>query len=249
MPARSTTKQFVYRVRNWKQYHDALVRRGSLTLWVEQETLEAWRYQGPTRQGAQFEYSDLAIECLLTLRAVYHLTLRATEWFTRSLCELMDLDLPVPDYSTLCRRAATVQITLPRKTSGPLHLVLDSTGLKVYGEGEWKVRQYGYSKRRTFSGMTTRPGWPGARPANPPGSPPRPRDDRGRQIDHRPNSTRFALPTARLSSDRRGYREAITTRDEVELHSVDIRAGRPFRLLQALPARWQEAAVGDDIEG
>ena len=150
MPARSTTKQFVYRVRNWKQYNDALVRRGSLTLWIEQETLEAWRYQGPTRQGAQFESSDLAIECLLTLRAVYHLTLRATEGFPRSLFELMDLDLPVPDYSTLCRRAATVQITLPRKTSGPLHLVLDSTGLKVYGEGEWKVRQYGYSKRRTW---------------------------------------------------------------------------------------------------
>src|SRR5512135_1027878 len=150
MPARSTTKQFVYRVRNWKQYNDALVRRGSLTLWIDEATLQAWRHQGPPQQGAQFEYSDLAIECLLTLRAVYHLTLRSTEGFTRSLFELMDLDLPVPDYSTLCRRAATVQITLPRKTSGSLHLVLDSTGLKVYGEGEWKVRQYGYSKRRTW---------------------------------------------------------------------------------------------------
>jgi Transposase DDE domain len=129
MPARSTTKQFVYRVRNWKQDNDALVRRGSLTPWVEQETLEAWRYQGPTRQGAQFEYSDLAIECLLTLRAVYHLTLRVTEGFARSLFELMDLDLPVPDSSTLGRRAATARITLPKKTSRPLHLVLDSTGL------------------------------------------------------------------------------------------------------------------------
>src|SRR5512135_2233309 len=95
----------------------------------------AYGYSTPTRQGAQFEYSDLAIECLLTLRAVYHLTLRATEGFARSLFELMDLDLPVPDYSTLCRRAAKVQITLPKRTSGPLHLVLDSTALKVYGEG------------------------------------------------------------------------------------------------------------------
>ena len=136
-------KKATYRVRNWKEYDAALVRRGSLTLWVEQETLRAWRYQGPTQRGAQLQYCDLAIECLLTLRAVYRLTLRATEGFSRSLFELMEVDLAVPDYTTLCRRAATVRITLPKKATGPLHLVLDSTGLKVYGEGEWKVRQHG----------------------------------------------------------------------------------------------------------
>jgi IS5 family transposase len=150
MPARQAPKKAAYRVRNWKQYNDALVRRGSLTLWVERDTLDAWRYQGPPQQGAQFEYSNLAIECLLTLRAVYHLTLRATEGFALSLFELMGLELPVPDYSTLCRRAKILRITLPKKATGPLHLVLDSTGLKVYGEGEWKVRKHGYSKRRTW---------------------------------------------------------------------------------------------------
>ena len=150
MPARSTTTKPIYRIRNWKQYNDALVRRGSLTLWVEQDTPRAWQHQGPVQQGAQFEYSDTAIVCLLTLRSVYHLTLRATEGFARSLFELMHLDLPVPDSSTLCRRAKTVRITLPKQAEGPLHLVLDSTGLKVYGEGEWKVRQHGYSKRRTW---------------------------------------------------------------------------------------------------
>src|SRR4051794_31905595 len=150
MPARQAAPKPAYRIRNWKSYNDALVRRGSLTLWVDQRTLQAWRYQGPSQRGAQFEYSDLAIECLLTLRCVYHLTLRATEGYARSLLGLMQVDLPVPDYSTLCRRAATVRITLPRKATGPLHLVLDSTGLKVYGEGEWKVRQHGYSKRRTW---------------------------------------------------------------------------------------------------
>jgi Transposase DDE domain len=62
----------------------------------------------------------------------------------------MHLDLPVPDYSTLCRRAATVRVALPKRSEGPLHLVLDSTGLKVYGEGEWKVRQHGYARRRTW---------------------------------------------------------------------------------------------------
>ncbi|HET7523649.1 MAG TPA: IS5 family transposase [Acidimicrobiales bacterium] len=150
MPVRPASKKTVYRVRNWKQYNDALVRRGSLTLWVEATTLDAWRYQGPTQQGAQFVSSDLAIECLLTLRAVYHLTLRATKGFAHSLFELMDLELPVPDSSTLCRRAKTLRITLPKKAAGPVHLVLDSTGLKVYGEGEWKVRRHGYSKRRTW---------------------------------------------------------------------------------------------------
>jgi IS5 family transposase len=150
MPARRAPKKAVYRIRNWKQYNEALVRRGSLTLWVEDSTLDAWRYRGPAQQGAQFEYSDTAIECLLTLRAVYHLTLRATEGFAGSLFALMGLELPVPDYSTLCRRAQALRITLPKKATGPLHLVLDSTGLKVYGEGEWKVRKHGYSKRRTW---------------------------------------------------------------------------------------------------
>jgi hypothetical protein len=150
MPTRQAAPKATYRIRNWKQYNAALVNRGSLTLWVDHDTLRSWNYEGPARRGAQFEYSDLAIECLLTLKAVYHLTLRATEGFARSLFELMGAGLPVPDYSTLCRRAATVRIALPKKASGPLHLVLDSTGLKVYGEGEWKVRQHGYSKRRTW---------------------------------------------------------------------------------------------------
>src|SRR5512147_771795 len=150
MPARSAKKQSVYRIRNWKQYNDALVRRGSLTLWLDPAVIDTWRYQGPTRRGARFQYSDLAIECLLTLRAVYHLTLRATEGFAASLFELIGLDLPIPDYSTLCRRASSIGLRIPRNATGPLHLVVDSTGLKGYGEGEWKVRKHGSSKRRTW---------------------------------------------------------------------------------------------------
>ena len=150
MPARHAAPKPAYRIRNWNEYNDSLVRRGWLTLWIEEATLHAWRYQGPAQQGAQFVYSVLAIEGLLTLRAVYHLTLRATEGFAHSLFDLMGLELTVPDYSTLCRRAATVRGTLPKRAEGPLHLVLDSTGLKVYGEGVWKVRQHGYSKRRTW---------------------------------------------------------------------------------------------------
>src|SRR3954453_16707126 len=136
MPARKATTKPTYRIRNWKQYNDALVNRGSLTLWGDQAALETWRYQGPARRGAQFDYSDTAIRCLLTLRAVYPLTLRATEGFARSLFELCGWAPPVPDYTTLCRRAGTLRIDLPRHAEGPLHLILASTGLKVYGEGE-----------------------------------------------------------------------------------------------------------------
>src|SRR3954453_15531538 len=150
MPTRKASPKPVYRIRNWKQYNDALVRRGSITLGVDHEAIQAWRYQGPPQRGAQFRYSDTAIQCVLTLRSVYHLPLRATEGFARSIFEIMGVGLDVPDYSTLCRRARTVRITLPRRAEGPLHLILDSTGLKVHGEGEGKVRQHGYSKRRTW---------------------------------------------------------------------------------------------------
>jgi hypothetical protein len=140
----------VYRIRNWRQYNQALVRRGSLTVWVDQESLDAWDYRGPAQWGGQYVYSDTAIQCLLTIRAVFHLPLRATQGMARSVFELMGLDLEVPHYSTLSRRAADLGVDLSRRSRGPLHLVLDSTGLKVYGEGEWKVRKHGYSRRRTW---------------------------------------------------------------------------------------------------
>ncbi len=143
-------KTAAYRIRNWAEYDRALVRRGSLTVWVDQEALDAWNHQGPPRWGARFVYSDTAIQCLLTIRAVFHLPLRATQGMARSVSELMGLDLDVPHYSTLSRRAAAMKVNLARRGKGPLHLVLDSTGLKVFGEAEWKVRKHGYSKRRTW---------------------------------------------------------------------------------------------------
>lgn len=144
------TKEAAYRIRNWAEYDRALIRRGSLTIWVDQESLDAWDHQGSPRWGAKFVYSDTAIQCLLTIRAVFHLPLRATQGMAQSIFELMGLDLDVPHYSTLSRRAADLKVDLARKSKGPLHLVLDSTGLKVFGEGEWKVRKHGYTKRRTW---------------------------------------------------------------------------------------------------
>lgn len=140
-----------YRIRNWSQYNAALSARGSLTLWVEEEALKAWRYTGPTQRGAQDLYTAAAINCVLTLRAVYHLALRATEGLACSVFALLDGALPVPSYSTLSRRAAEVALALgalPR--SGPLHVVIDASGFKVDGEGEWKGRLHGWSKRRTW---------------------------------------------------------------------------------------------------
>jgi len=141
-----------YRLRNWNQYNAALVQRGSLTVWISHDTLDAWQNHTRTGQrGRPHVYTDMAILCMATLEAIYHTPLRATEGLLASVIRLLGLDLPVPDYTTLCRRRKTLEVVLPRCASHePLHLVVDSTGVKVYGEGEWKVRQHGYSKRRTW---------------------------------------------------------------------------------------------------
>ena len=140
-----------YKVRNWGQYNEGLKKRGAITLWISEDATQAWRYQGKRKRGGKVEYSDLAIEACLTLRGVYHLPLRGTEGFVVSVFELMHLELPVPDYSTLCRREGGLCVELQTKSGGPVtDVVVDSTGLKVYGEGEWKVRQHGAGKHRTW---------------------------------------------------------------------------------------------------
>jgi IS5 family transposase len=141
-----------YRLRNWKDYNAALVQRGSLTLWVSDEMLQLWLNQERTGKcGRANLYSDLAITCMATLKEVYHLSLRATEGLLLSVVKLLAVDVTVPDYTTLCRRCQRLVVKLPRLPKRQaLHLVVDSTGVKVFGEGEWKVRQHGYSKRRTW---------------------------------------------------------------------------------------------------
>jgi IS5 family transposase len=141
-----------YRLRNWSQYNKALVRRGSLTLWVSEDVLSAWHNRARTgRRGKPVTYTDTAILCMATVAEVYRLPLRAAEGLTRSLVGLLGVELSVPCYTTLCRRRRALEVELPRREkSEPLHLVVDSTGIKVYGEGEWKVRRHGYSRRRTW---------------------------------------------------------------------------------------------------
>jgi hypothetical protein len=148
---RKNTKS-TYRLRNWSQYNKALVRRGSLTLWVTQDILAQWRNPQRTgRRGKPSTYSDTAILCMATLAEVYGLPLRATEGLLNSVVSLLRLSLSVPCYTTLSRRRRSLPVSLPRlRRDEPLHLVVDSTGVKIYGEGEWKVRRYGWSKRRTW---------------------------------------------------------------------------------------------------
>ena len=148
----TTKKKQQYRIRNWQQYNKALVRRGSLTLWVEERALGLWlNHDHPARRGRRCTYTDVAITCALTLSSVYGLPLRSTQGLVRSLLRLLGADLlPTPHYSTLSRRAASLDVELPRSNKGPLHLAVDSTGIKLYGEGEWKVRLHGIEKRRTW---------------------------------------------------------------------------------------------------
>jgi transposase len=145
-------KKHQYRIRNWQQYNKALVSRGSLTLWIDSRSINTWLAQGhPARRGRRRTYSDIAIECSLMLREAYHLPLRATQGLVCSVMRLLGIKLPVPNYSTLSRRARLLQLSLPAGAGGRIkHLVIDSSGLKVYGEGEWKVRVHGADKRRTW---------------------------------------------------------------------------------------------------
>ena len=144
-------KKMVYRVSNWSTYNQALIDRGSLTVWLSEEALSGWHYQGPTQRGAQFFYSDLAIETTLTLRKLFDLGLRQSQGLVTSLFALMRVDLKAPSYSTLSRRQAELKIELPvRSKEEPIHLDVDSSGLKIFGEGEWKGRQQGWTQRRTW---------------------------------------------------------------------------------------------------
>lgn len=144
----------VYRVRNWSDYNQALVNRGSITFWFSEKCIEDWLSKEKSgKRGRPEKYSSIAIECGLTLKALLKLTFRSTEGFIRSLSELMGLNLEVPDYSLLCKRQRSLEVKLPKKSlpaGEKLNILVDSTGLKIFGEGEWKVRQHGTMKKRLW---------------------------------------------------------------------------------------------------
>jgi len=140
----------LYPVKNWSEYDRALVQRGSITFWLSEDFEERWRYVGEKQRGSQYDYSQQAILILQTVKNVFRLPNRATEGFMGSVFEMLEISLSVPDHTTLSRRGKGLNVVLPKKVCGHLDIVMDSSGLKIYGEGEWKVRTHGKSKRRTW---------------------------------------------------------------------------------------------------
>jgi len=138
-----------YRTTNWASYNDALKQRGSLTLWFD--PVMSWEAPPSGKRGRQPRFSDAAIQACLTLKVLFGLPLRQTTGFVASLLHLAGLEWPVPDYSTLCRRQKTLSVTIPyRGGTGPLHLLIDATGIKAEGEGEWNARKHGGPKKRLW---------------------------------------------------------------------------------------------------
>src|SRR5215212_2934012 len=138
------------RVTNWAEYDAALRQRGSLTVWFSEEAIAAWHAEPRTTPGGQPHYSSLAITTALTLKAVFRLALRQTEGLIGSLIRLLGLALSVPDHTTLSRRAETLEVPRPRSGTEPVHLLVDSTGLKLCGAGEWLVEKHGTRMRRSW---------------------------------------------------------------------------------------------------
>ncbi len=138
-----------YRVSNWAEYDRALVQRGDITLWISADAAETWTPAASGKRGGKRKFSDQAIETALALRLVFHLPLRQAEGFLRSVLSLMALELEAPDHTTVSRRSQQLDIDLRlAATKGPMHLIIDSTGLSIIGEGEWAaVKHRGRGKR------------------------------------------------------------------------------------------------------
>ena len=135
---------------NWAAYDRALRQRGSLTVWFTEAAIAAWKAEPRGTRGGQPRYSELAITTALTLRAVFRLALRQTEGLVASMLRLLGLDLAAPDHSTMSRRGETLPVSQPRPGSEPVHLLVDSTGLKLCGPGEWLVEKHAARTRRSW---------------------------------------------------------------------------------------------------
>ena len=145
----SKPKPARYRTTNWSSYNDALRKRGSLLIWLDKEM--TWHAPHEGRPGRPPVFSNDAIQFCLSLKVLFKLPLRQTAGMVASLLRLAGLDWPVPDYSTLCRRQKTLKVQIPyRRAEGPLNLLVDSTGIKFLGDGEWQARKHGVQGRRQW---------------------------------------------------------------------------------------------------
>jgi hypothetical protein len=140
-----------YRVTNWPEYDAALIRRGRLTVWFTEDAVAAWHAPATGERGGQPIHSAIAIETGFALRLVFHQPLRQTEGLLRSIANVLGIAIAIPDHTTLSRRGGGLTI-LPKHIDRlePLHLLVDSTGLKIYGEGEWLDQKHGIHSRRRW---------------------------------------------------------------------------------------------------
>jgi len=154
--AKGTTKSLQskehYKLSNWSGYNESLKQRGSLNIWFDDTVKENWLYNGQQKPGGAVVYSETAITFCLTIRSIFRLPYRQTEGMVKSLMQLSGLYLPVPSYTQFNRRTKSLNVKMSHRNED-IHLVFDSTGLKVYGEGEWKVRKHGWGKHRTWRKM------------------------------------------------------------------------------------------------
>lgn len=148
-------KKKKYKINNWSEYNKRLKQRGSIEIWLDENILDDWYVDpdAPKKKGAQSVYTDQAIITTLQLGKVFSQKLRQTAGLVKSIFDIKDIDLKIPDFSTLSRRGGNVNVKInksSKKDGEKITIVADSSGMKVYGEGEWKVRKHGYSKRRTW---------------------------------------------------------------------------------------------------
>jgi IS5 family transposase len=140
-----------YRVSNWAEYDQALVQRGDVTLWISEDAIDDWKPAPSGGRGGQRKFSDHAIETALLLRLVFKLPLRQTEGFLGALLSLMALNLKAPDHTTLSRRSQQLDVNLRHaEKDRPFHLIVDSTGLSIVGQGEWAAVKHGGSGKRAW---------------------------------------------------------------------------------------------------
>jgi hypothetical protein len=148
----NTLMKLQYRITNWPKYNRSLINRGNIYLYFSSEALSNWHNGGGGQEGRPREYSNSAIEIFLTLRTLLHLPLRQTQGFIEGLIKKMGLAITCPNYTLACRRAKELMQKLKKfpQSNESIHVLVDSSGLKIFGEGEWKMRTHGKSKRRTW---------------------------------------------------------------------------------------------------
>lgn len=140
-----------YKVKNWSEYEKSLRNRGDITFWISNDAIKTWQSLSNGKRGAQKKYSDVAIETALSLRLLFHLPLRQTEGFLKSILKLMNLNLSCPDHSTLSRRNQSLNISKQLDNiQSPVTFIVDSTGLKVCGQGEWHEKKHGKKQRKIW---------------------------------------------------------------------------------------------------